>query len=171
MKRALNFIETMIEHIIFASRWTLVPMYLGLSVASLFYSYKFLIELIHLASAITVSTEAKFMMGVLSLIDIIMVANLIIMVLIGGYSTFVSHLNIQNHEDKPEWLEKMDAGTLKVKLTGSLVGVSGIHLLRTFMSMDTMKPEHVHLQIIIHIVFVVSTILLAYSEAVLRKKH
>ena len=108
------------------------------------------------------------MLGVLSLVDITMVANLLVMVIIGGYATFVSRLHIENHEDRPEWLEKIDAGTLKVKLAGSLVGVSGIHLLKSFINIAEKDMEHVKWQVIIHGVFLLSAIMLAYTEKILK---
>jgi uncharacterized protein (TIGR00645 family) len=100
-----------------------------------------------------------------------MVANLLVMVIIGGYSTFVSKLDIGDHEDRPEWLQKVDAGTLKVKMAASLVGVSGIHLLQTFINIENKSAEHVKWQIIIHLVFVVSTLMLAYTDKMLHAKH
>lgn len=111
------------------------------------------------------------MLGVLTLVDITMVANLLIMVIIGGYSTFVSRIDIDKHEDKPEWLQKVDAGTLKVKLAGSLVGVSGIHLLQTFINIKNHESEHIMWQVIIHVVFLLSSVMLAYSEKILHQKH
>jgi uncharacterized protein (TIGR00645 family) len=93
------------------------------------------------------------------------------MVIIGGYSTFVSRIDIDKHEDKPEWLQKVDAGTLKVKLAGSLVGVSGIHLLQTFINIKNHEMQHVMWQVIIHVVFLLSSVLLAYSEKILHQKH
>lgn len=111
------------------------------------------------------------MLGVLTLVDITMVANLLIMVIIGGYSTFVSRLNIDKHSDKPEWLQKVDAGTLKVKLAGSLVGVSGIHLLQIFINIENKDPEDVKWQVIIHIVFLISSLALAFTEKMLHSKH
>lgn len=111
------------------------------------------------------------MLGILTLVDITMVANLLIMVTIGGYSTFVSKLDIDKHEDKPEWLQKIDAGSLKVKLVGSLVGVSGIHLLQTFINIKMHETEHVMWQVIIHVVFLLSALMLAYTEKILHQKH
>ena len=111
------------------------------------------------------------MLGLLTLVDITMVANLLIMVIIGGYSTFVSRIDIDKHEDKPEWLQKIDAGTLKIKLAGSLVGVSGIHLLQVFINIKNHESEHVMWMIIIHVVFLLSSIMLAYSEKLLHQKH
>jgi uncharacterized protein (TIGR00645 family) len=111
------------------------------------------------------------MLGVLTLVDITMVANLLIMVIIGGYSTFVSKMNIETHEDRPDWLKKVDAGTLKVKLAGSLVGVSGIHLLQSFINIQNKNIEHVKWQIVIHVVFLLSSVILAYTEKILHEKH
>ncbi len=164
-------IETIIEKLVFSSRWIQAPLYLGLIVGGILYSYKFMIELIHLCTEINTITESALMLGVLTLVDITMVANLLIMVIIGGYSTFVSKIDLENHEDRPEWLKKIDAGTLKVKLAGSLVGVSGIHLLQSFINIQNKDPEHLKWQVIIHIVFLLSAIMLAYTEKILHSKH
>ena len=166
-----NKVETVFEKLIFASRWLQAPLYAGLIVGGVLYAYKFLIELIHLCATINEITETALMLGVLTLVDITMVANLIIMVIIGGYTTFVSRLDIDKHEDKPEWLQKIDAGTLKIKLAGSLVGVSGIHLLQVFININNHESEHVMWMIIIHVVFLLSSIMLAYSEKLLHQKH
>ena len=166
-----NKVETVFEKIIFASRWLQAPLYAGLIVGGVLYAYKFLIELIHLCATINEITETALMLGVLTLVDITMVANLIIMVIIGGYSTFVSRMNIDKHVDKPEWLQKIDAGTLKIKLAGSLVGVSGIHLLLVFINIKNHESEHVMWMVIIHVVFLLSSIMLAYSEKLLHQKH
>ena len=164
-------IETAFEKIIFASRWLQAPLYAGLIVGGVLYAYKFIIELIHLCTTINEITETALMLGILTLVDITMVANLLIMVIIGGYSTFVSRIDIDKHEDKPEWLQKIDAGTLKVKLAGSLVGVSGIHLLITFINIKSYEMQHVMWQVIIHVVFLLSSVMLAYSEKLLNHKH
>lgn len=164
-------IESALESLIFASRWVQAPLYIGLIIGGVLYAYKFVSELIHLCLTINEITESVLMLGVLTLVDITMVANLLIMVIIGGYSTFVSRLNIDEHEDKPEWLQKVDAGTLKVKLAGSLVGVSGIHLLQVFINIKNHEPDHVMWQTIIHVVFLFSAIMLAYSEKLLHEKH
>ena len=166
-----NKVETTFEKIIFASRWLQAPLYAGLIVGGVLYAYKFLIELVHLCTTINEINETALMLGILTLVDITMVANLLIMVIIGGYSTFVSRLDIDKHEDKPEWLQKIDAGTLKVKLAGSLVGVSGIHLLITFINIKSYESEHVMWQVIIHVVFLLSSVMLAWSERILHQKH
>ena len=166
-----NKVETVFEKLIFASRWLQAPLYAGLIVGGVLYAYKFLIELIHLCATINEITETALMLGVLTLVDITMVANLIIMVIIGGYTTFVSRLDIDKHEDKPEWLQKIDAGTLKIKLSGSLVGVSGIHLLQVFINIKNHESEQIMWLVIIHVVFLLSSIMLAYSEKLLHQKH
>lgn len=166
-----NKVESIFEKIIFGSRWLQAPLYAGLIIGGILYAYKFLIELIHLCTDINVITETALMLGVLTLVDITMVANLLIMVIIGGYSTFVSRLDIDRHDDKPEWLQKVDAGTLKVKLAGSLVGVSGIHLLQIFINIENKNPDDVMWQVIIHVVFLASSIALAYTEKILHEKH
>ncbi len=171
MKTMNNKVETVFERLIFASRWLQAPLYAGLIVGGVLYAYKFIIELIHLCININEITETVLMLGVLTLVDITMVANLLIMVIIGGYSTFVSRMDIDKHEDKPEWLQKIDAGTLKIKLSGSLVGVSGIHLLQVFINIKSHESEEIMWQVIIHVVFLLSSIMLAYSEKLLHQKH
>lgn len=163
--------ETVFEKVIFASRWIQAPLYAGLIVGGMLYTYKYLVELIHLIITINEISETLLMLGVLTLVDITMVANLLIMVIIGGYSTFVSRLEIDKHEDKPEWLQKIDAGSLKVKLAGSLIGVSGIHLLQTFINIKNHESQHIMWQVIIHVVFLFSALMLAYTESILHKKH
>ncbi len=160
-------IENAFEQIIFASRWIQAPIYGGLIVGAGLYTYKFLVELVHLCATVNSITEEVLMLGILTLVDITMVLNLLIMVIIGGYATFVSRIHLDNHEDRPDWLEKINAGTLKVKLAGALVGISGIHLLKSFIDMTKKDPDHIKWQVIIHIVFLFSTLALAYTEKVL----
>lgn len=164
-------IETAVEAVIFASRWIQAPLYLGLTVGGILYAYKFTVELIHLIANVNEITESEMLLGILTLVDITMVANLLVMVIIGGYSTFVSKMDIDSHEDKPEWLQKVNAGTLKVKLAASLVGVSGIHLLQVFINIKNQNPEQVFWQVIIHFVFLLSSIMLAYSDKILYQKN
>ena len=166
----LKKFEHILEAIIFWSRWFQAPLYAGLIAAGILYAYKFTRELIHLYATIETVSEADLMLGVLTLVDITMVANLLIMVIIGGYTAFVSKMNIESHEDRPDWLKKVDAGTLKVKLAGSLVGVSGIHLLQTFINIKNHDMEHVKWQVVIHLTFLLSSIMLAYSEKILHQR-
>ncbi len=160
-------LESIFESIVFASRWIQAPIYGGLIVGAILYTYKFLIELIHLCMTVGSITEEVLMLGILTLVDISMVLNLLVMVIIGGYATFVSRMHLENHEDRPDWLEKIDAGTLKVKLAGALVGISGIHLLKSFINISNKDFDQVKWQIVIHVVFLFSTLMLAYTEKVL----
>ncbi len=164
-------VESSLEKFIFASRWVQAPLYAGLIIGAMLYTYKFLVELIHLCLTVHTISEEMLMLGVLTLVDITMVSNLLIMVIIGGYATFVSRMNLEDHEDRPDWLQKIDAGSLKVKLAGSLVGVSGIHLLKTFVNISNKDAEAVKWQIIIHVVFLFSTLMLAYTEKLMSGLH
>lgn len=164
-------IENIFEGIIFSSRWVQAPIYAGLIVGSILYAYKFLIELIHLCATVGTIKEEVLMLGILTLVDISMVLNLLVMVIIGGYATFVSRMNLESHEDRPDWLKKVDAGTLKVKLAGALVGISGIHLLKSFINISNKDYEQVKWQIVIHVVFLFSTLMLAFTEKVLHSSH
>tara|TARA_B110001454_G_scaffold219194_1_gene251301 strand:+ start:56786 stop:57295 length:510 start_codon:yes stop_codon:yes gene_type:complete len=163
--------ESALENLIFSSRWFQAPLYVGLIVAGVLYAYKFLIELIHLVSTVNTITEEVLMLGVLTLVDITMVANLLVMVIIGGYATFVSRIDLQGHADKPDWLDKIDAGALKVKLATALVGISGIHLLKSFINIKDKSQDQIMWQVIIHVVFLLSSVMLAYTENLLHKKH
>ena len=167
----MNQIEHKFEQIIFASRWVQAPIYFGLIVGAILYSYKFTVELFHLATQITSISEELLMLGILTLVDISMVLNLLIMVIIGGYATFVSRIQLENHEDRPDWLQKIDAGTLKVKLAGALVGISGIHLLKSFININNKDLSQVQWQIVIHVIFLFSTLMLAYTEKTLHSSH
>ncbi len=163
-------VESVMEKVIFASRWFQAPLYLGLIVAGVLYAYKFIVELWHLVITVNEITEELLMLGVLTLVDITMVANLLIMVIIGGYATFVSRINLDGHPDKPDWLDKVDAGTLKVKLATALVGISGIHLLKAFINIKEKSNDQVMWQVIIHVVFLLSSVMLAYTENLMKKK-
>jgi uncharacterized protein (TIGR00645 family) len=164
----MNRLENGLESLVFASRWIQLPMYLGLILASLLYAYKFIVELVHITHSIQHITEAQLMMGILTLVDIVMVANLLVMVVIGGYGTFVSRLaGVEKHEDRPDWLDHIDAGTLKIKMAGALVGISGIHLLKAFINISEQKYSDVMWQVIIHAVFLISAIALAWTEKIM----
>ncbi len=166
--------ESFLEKTIFASRWLQAPLYVGLIVAQCVYVYQFFVELWHLMT-IAFSPLGTFkdpgtliMLNVLGLIDVVMIANLLIMVIIGGYETFVSRLNLDQHEDQPEWLSHVNAGMLKVKLATALISISSIHLLKTFIEVRSPEfssaPNGVMWQIVIHCVFVLSAVALAYTD-------
>lgn len=178
----LKKIEYGLEHVIFWSRWLQAPIYVGLILAQVLYCYKFAKEVYHLVMITESSTEMEFLLSVLSLIDIAMVANLITMVVIGGYATFVSKLDLDKTADKPDWLEHIDPGAIKIKLATSLVGISSIHLLKSFIEVGNpnmvvepgvIKATHTDImwQVIIHMTFVVSTLLLAVSEFIMHRRY
>lgn len=164
-------VESLLERFIFASRWIQAPLYVGLILAMVVYACVFCMQLIdvcaNLSSFGDVHAEERVMLGVLTLVDITMVANLVVMVVIGGYATFVSRLDLLRHADRPDWLEKINAGTMKIKLTSSLVGISAIHLLKSFIDIEKVEPSHIQWQVIIHVVFLLSGLLLALTERVL----
>lgn len=170
---ASTLIESSFESVVFASRWIQAPLYAGLIVAELLYAYKFLVELWHMVIDVNHMKETEFMLGVLGLIDVTMVANLLTMVVIGGYATFVSKLDLEHHPDRPDWLTHVDPGTIKIKLAASLIGISSIHLLKGFVDVAHEDPEHLKWKIFIHMTFLASAILLAWTDKIMQKdkKH
>lgn len=157
--------------LIFSSRWLQLPLYLGLIVAQGVYVVLFLKELWHLVYGAMKLTEQEIMLVVLSLIDVVMISNLLIMVIVGGYETFVSRLELHRHPDQPEWLSHVNASALKIKLAMAIIGISSIHLLRTFIyaggvgHSDAQYTETgIMWQTIIHGLFVLSAIGIAFVE-------
>jgi uncharacterized protein (TIGR00645 family) len=158
--------------IIFASRWLQVPLYLGLIVAQCVYVFLFLKELWHLVTHSFDFSEQQIMLVVLGLIDVVMISNLLIMVIVGGYETFVSRLKLQGHPDQPEWLSHVNASILKIKLAMAIIGISSIHLLRTFIEAGNIggpvatnyTTTGVILQTVIHTVFILSAIGIAWVD-------
>lgn len=124
--------------LIFSSRWLQLPLYLGLIVAQGVYVFLFLKELTHLVADATTLTEQQIMLLVLGLIDVVMISNLLMMVIVGGYETFVSRMRLERHPDQPEWLSHVNASVLKVKLAMAIIGISSIHLLKTFIEAGTL---------------------------------
>jgi uncharacterized protein (TIGR00645 family) len=164
-------VEQIFEVLIFGSRWIQAPLYGGLIVAELLYAAKFLAELWEMIVHFRDHSETLFMLGVLSLIDVTMVANLLTMVIIGGYATFVSKLDLDTHPDRPEWLTHVDPGTIKIKLAASLVGISSIHLLKAFVDVTNENPEHIKWKIFIHMTFLGSAIFLAYTDKLMQRER
>ncbi|MCL4316368.1 MAG: TIGR00645 family protein [Gammaproteobacteria bacterium] len=158
-----------LEKLIFASRWLQAPLYVGLIAAQAVYVYRFLVELAHLVTSVNSLSENEVMLMVLGLIDVVMIANLMIMVVIGGYETFVSRLNLQGHPDQPDWLEHVTAGTIKVKVATALIGISSIHLLKTFINAPQMEDRTMQWQVIIHVTFLISALALAYTDRMVIK--
>ena len=163
----MKTVEKKIEQFIFFSRWLQMPVYLGLIVASLLYAIKFMVQLWHLIANFTVLNDNTIMLSVLGLIDISMVINLLVVVFIGGYWTFVSKIEFDSHTDKPDWLTKINASTLKIKLIISLVSISGVHLLKTFVDIHNVPLQDALLQIGIHLIFLISAVLLAYTDKIM----
>ncbi len=177
--KPLRFIPTLI----FASRWLQLPLYLGLIVAQVVYVFLFAEELLHLVELLwnpgaldgTVerlgiaerSKETVIMIIVLSVIDVVMISNLLIMVIIGGYETFVSRLRLQGHPDQPEWLSHVNANVLKVKLGTAIIGISSIHLLKTFISAGTLPEKTLLWQTLIHGMFLLSAIAIAAIDRIM----
>ena len=154
-------------NIMFWSRWLQAPLYLGLIIAQGVYVYHFLHELWHLVSHTTKMGETEIMLVVLGLIDVVMIANLLLMVIVGGYETFVSRLRLEEHPDKPEWLSHVNAGVLKVKLAMALIGISSIHLLKSFINAPNLTSETLKWQVIIHLTFLVSAIAMAATDRIM----
>ncbi|MCC2637600.1 MAG: hypothetical protein K0Q68_1319 [Moraxellaceae bacterium] len=154
------------SQLIFTSRWLQLPLYLGLIVAQAVYAGLFLKEVWHLITHAAELTETTIMLTVLSLIDVVMVSNLLIMVIIGGYETFVSRLKIEDHPDKPEWLGHVNAGVLKVKLAMALISISSIHLLKTFIEAETKTNDTIMWQVVIHTAFLFSALIMAWVDRI-----
>ena len=179
--------------LIFASRWLQLPLYLGLIAAQAVYVFHFWVELVHLLEAafgnekalqalitsigyktdvqITALNETIIMLVVLALIDVVMISNLLIMVIVGGYETFVSRLHLEDHPDQPEWLSHVNASVLKVKLATAIIGISSIHLLKTFINAANYDVKVLMWQPIIHVVFLLSALAIALTDRLLSKSH
>jgi len=156
--------------LVFASRWLQVPLYLGLIVAQGVYVYQFWEELLHLIQLIWSKghiDETQIMLIVLGLIDVVMIANLLIMVIVGGYETFVSRLDLEGHPDQPEWLSHVNASVLKVKLATAIIGISSIHLLKTFINAESLSTHLIMWQVLIHITFLLSALAVAAADRLL----
>ena len=182
-----------VAQLIFASRWLQLPLYLGLILAQGLYVYHFWVELIHLLEAafgsqnalqelissigyksdiaINGLNETIIMLVVLALIDVVMISNLLIMVIIGGYETFVSRMYLENHPDQPEWLNHVNASVLKVKLATAIIGISSIHLLKTFINAANYDVKVLMWQSIIHITFLLSTMAIAYTDRLMTNNN
>ena len=175
-----------LPNFIFASRWLQLPLYLGLIAAQAVYVVHFMIELKHLVAAafgsvpdlqalvssigyktsvpLTTLNETIIMLVVLALIDVVMISNLLIMVIVGGYATFVSRMDLDGHPDQPEWLSHVNASVLKVKLATAIIGISSIHLLKTFINADNYTDRVLIAQTVIHIAFLFSALAIAYTD-------
>jgi uncharacterized protein (TIGR00645 family) len=167
MKRS----ERLLETLLLGSRWLLVPIYLVLCLILVVFGIKAVQELIHLFEHVLEVTEAELVLAVLSLIDMALVANLLVMVALSGYETFVSRFDTVDEMEKPGWLGKLDPGTVKLKVAASIVAISAIHLLKLYMSTATFDPERVMVMTGVHLAFVVSALLLAWVDKLAFREH
>ncbi|WP_028448526.1 MULTISPECIES: TIGR00645 family protein [Chitinibacter] len=162
-----NQATPLLGKIIFGSRWLQLPIYLGLIVVQGVYAYKFLAGLTSMMLNLGSLSETQIMLAVLGLIDVVMIANLLLMVTVGGYETFVSRLRIDRHPDQPEWLDHVNATVLKVKLSMAIISISSIHLLQTFINAGQLPESQMKWQVIIHLAFLISAAALAYTDKLL----
>lgn len=165
-------VERHLENAIFASRWLLAPFYLGLALSIVVVLIKFIAEFIHLAAHAFTATESDVILGILALVDLALMGSLLIIVIFSGYENFVSKIDHSGHKDWPEWMGTIDFSALKLKLLSSIVAISAIHLLKSFMALKTITPEQersLFWLVCIHLVFVVSSVLLALSDKIAGK--
>ncbi|BBJ24514.1 TIGR00645 family protein [Candidatus Nitrotoga sp. AM1P] len=157
--------------ILFGSRWLQLPLYLGLIIAQCVYVFYFMVELTHLVGKVPNLGEADIMLIVLGLIDVVMISNLLIMVIVGGYETFVSRLDLEGHPDEPDWLSHVNANLLKIKLATAIIGISSIHLLKTFINAPNLTEKTMMWQTLIHMAFVASAVSMAYIDRLMMPSH
>ena len=158
--------ETLIEALLFASRWFLAPFFLGLALGLLVLMIKFIQELGHLAALAFKGSEADVIVAVLSLVDLTLTGSLLIIVIFSGYENFVSRIDHSGHRDWPEWMGTIDFSALKIKLLSSIVAISAIQLLRQFMALKSTADRELYWSVAIHLVFVTSSVLLALSDRI-----
>jgi uncharacterized protein (TIGR00645 family) len=157
-------IEKSLERLLFACRWLLAPMYIGLSLALLALGIKFFQEAVHVVATIGTLGEDQLVLIVLTLIDIVLVGSLIVMVMFSGYENFVSRIDVAQDGEKLGWLGKLDAGTLKLKVAASIVAISSIHLLKVFMDVKTIPNDKILWYVVLHMTFVLSALLLGLLD-------
>jgi uncharacterized protein (TIGR00645 family) len=159
-------LERAIESTIFASRWLLAPFYVGLALSIMLLLYRFVIELFHVAMTAFRGSDADVILGILALVDLALVASLLIIVIFSGYENFVSKIDHASHRDWPEWMGTIDFTALKLKLLSSIVAISAIQLLKQFMALGKTSDRDLWWSVIIHVVFVTSSVFLALSDRI-----
>lgn len=170
-------IENGLESIIFKSRWLLAPFYIGLVFSIILLFIKFIQELIHMSMHVFSASESDVIVGILALVDMSLVGSLLLMIIFSGYEIFVSKIDIADHEDKPDWMGKVDFSSLKLKVIGAIVAISAIDLLKTFMNIsdEVQEAESTSLmwKVLIHMAFVLSGVLFAVMDKIAgdTKKH
>ena len=162
-------VEGLLEKTIFASRWILAPFYLGLSLSLLVLLYEFIHEIVDFIKIVHSTDIAGVLLFILSLVDISLAGNLLIIVIFSGYENFVSKIDVKNHEDKPDWMGTVDFTDLKIKLISSIVAISGIHLLKVFMNINNYDKDKIILYVVVHLSFVISGVLLALMDYIMSK--
>jgi len=163
--------ERLIEKTLYASRWLLTPIYLGLSLALIALAVKFFQELFHIFSIVFSISESDLVLSILSMIDMTLVGSLIVMVVFSSYENFVSKIDLDEDDEKLDWLGKLDAGTLKLKVAASIVAISSIHLLQKFMEIDHIDNDKLQWYVIMHMTFVISALLLAVLDKIAFASH
>lgn len=171
MKLESDVVERLIERLLYASRWVLAPIYLGLSLALVAIAIKFFEELWHTIGHILAISEPDMILAVLGMIDMALVASLVVMVMFSGYENFVSRLDVHEDDDKLDWLGKLDAGTLKLKVAASIVAISSIHLLQKFVNAEQTPNDKLMWYVIIHLTFVVSALLMGVLDRLAFASH
>jgi uncharacterized protein (TIGR00645 family) len=161
--------ERSLERFIFASRWLMAPFYVGLVAALFALMVKFLQELVHLLPLVLELKDSQVILAVLTLVDLSLAGNLLLMVIFSGYENFVSKIDVGEHKDRPEWMGKVDFGGLKLKLIASIVAISGIHLLKSFMDIDNVDKADLMWLVVVHMAFVVSGVMLALMDWIVSK--
>ncbi len=164
-------LERSIEKLLFACRWLLAPIYLGLSLALVALAIKFFQEVVHCLTGIVSVTETDLVLTVLSLIDLVLVGSLIVMVMLSGYENFVSKIDVGTEQESPAWLGKLDSGGLKLKVAVSIVAISSIHLLRIFMNAQDTPNDKILWYVVLHLTFVVSAVLLGVLDRMTSHSH
>lgn len=167
----MNSIEQIIERLLFWGRWTLVPMYLGMIVILLFFTVKFFQELLHLLPMLLTMEETTLVLTGLALVDLVLVGNLLVMVVLSGYESFVSRLDVGGEEKALAWLGKVDAGTLKIKLAVSIIAISSIHLLKAFVEAQSIPNDKLGMLVGMHLTFLVSALILAFVDKIAFSGH
>jgi uncharacterized protein (TIGR00645 family) len=161
--------ERFLEKTIFSSRWLMAPFYVGLVLSLAILLVKFAQELVHFIPSVLSVDESHVILGVLTLIDLSLAGNLLLMVIFSGYENFVSKIDVAQHEDRPEWMGKVDFSGLKLKLIASIVAISGIHLLKAFMDVHNVDKDDLKWLLIVHVTFIVSGVLLALMDYIVSK--
>ncbi|APR05598.1 TIGR00645 family protein [Thauera chlorobenzoica] len=165
-------LESAFEHVLFASRWLMAPVYFGLVLAMLLLLVKFGKEIVHLFASILTASGGELIIGVLSLVDIALIMNLLIIIMFSGYENFVSKMeDLHSHRDRPDWMGHIGFSDLKLKLIGSIVAISGIELLKAFMNVANLGDKHLGWMVGIHLTFVVSGLLYAAMDRLASKGH